>query len=236
LTGAATATVVLLPVIVTGQLRQAVDVYVGLTHTGPWVSLNAYNLWWLVNWFQSGSPTMTLKDTEPLLGPISYKHAALGLYALAIAGIVAAFARLRLSVDTISLGAAASVLTFFALAPEMHERYLILALPMLILAFDNRLHRWITAILSLTLFLNLYWVLRSAEGVPWTTLKLAATGLISVVNLAVLIWIAIELYQRSVKHSGSDRRTWLVGGTVLLAITALASVAILRWYLRGVRG
>jgi Gpi18-like mannosyltransferase len=236
LTGAATATILLIPVIAAGQLRQIVDVYVGLTHTEPWVSLNAYNLWWLVNWLQTGSPTMTLKDTETLLGPINYKHVALGLYALAVAGIAAAFARLRLSVESISLGAAASVVVFFALAPEMHERYLMPALPLLILAFDRRLHRWIFAILSLTLFLSLHWVLRSAEGVSWSTLKLAATGVLSVVNLAVLIWIGIELFQRSVKHFGSDRRAWLVGATLLLAVATVASFIVLRWYIREVRG
>lgn len=235
LTGAATATILLIPVIVTGQIRQTFDVYVGLTHAQPWVSLNAYNLWWLVNWLQSGSPTMTLKGGEPLLGPITYRHAALGLYALAIAGIVAAFARLRLAVETISLGAAASVLAFYAFAPGMHERYLLPALPLLILAFDSRLHRWIVAILSLTLFLNLHWVLRSAEGLPWSTLKLAATGFLSVVNLATLIWIGIELFQRSMKRSDSDRRAWWVGAAVLLAVMTLASFTILRWYIRDVR-
>jgi Gpi18-like mannosyltransferase len=235
LSGTATATILLIPVIVTGQFRQTIDVYVGLTHAEPWVSLNAYNLWWLVNWLQSGSPTMTLKGGESLLGPLTYKQAALGLYAFAVIGLVAAFARMRLSVETVSLGAAASVVAFFALAPEMHERYLLPALPLLILAFNSRLHRWIVAILSLTLFLNLQWTLRSAEGVPWSTSKLAATGVLSVVNLAVLTWIGIESFQRTMTRSGSQRRAWQVGATLLLAVTTLAGFAILRWYIRDVR-
>jgi dolichyl-phosphate-mannose-protein mannosyltransferase len=236
LTGAATATILLIPVIVAGQIRQTVDVYVGLTHAEPWISLNAYNLWWLVNWLQSGSPTITLKGGESLFGPITYKQAALGLYAIAVGGGVAAFARMRLSVETISLGASASVIAFFTLAPEMHERYLLPALPLLILAFDSRLHRWIVAILSLTLFLNLHWTLSSAEGVPWSTPKLAATGVLSAVNLAALAWIGVELFRRSVTCSGSQRRAWQVGATFLLAVTTLASFAILRWYVRDVRG
>ena len=236
LAGLLTAFVLLIPVIVTGQVSEIVDIYVGLTSAQPWVSNNAYNLWWLVNWLQSGSPTMTLEDGEPLLGPITYKHTALSLYALAVTGIVAALARARLTAETISLAAAASVIAFFTLAPEMHERYLFPALPILILAFNTRLHRWLLAILSLTLFFNLRWVLLSSEGVRWSVPQLAATGLLSVVNLAILSWIGVELFHRSTRATAIQRRAWLAGAGAVLSVVTLASVTILRWYIRDVRG
>lgn len=236
LTSVVTATILLLPVIVTGQVRQTMHIYAGLTHSQPWLSSNAFNVWWLVNWLQSGSPETRLKSHDLLLGPVDYKLVALCLYALAVVGIAAALTRARLTVETISLAAAASVLAFFALAPEMHERYLLPALPLLILGIDTRLNRWLLAILSLTVFLNLSWVLRAASGDPSSALQLAATGLLAFVNLAALIWIYVALYRRVVDRPACAHRANVVGASAVLAVAALAGVTILRWYFRDIRG
>ena len=233
--GAMTATVILLPLITAGQLRPVIDVYVGLTHTQPWVSNNAWNIWWLINWFQTGSPTMTLKDNQSLLGAITWKQIALTLYAFAVTALAVATYRARLTTKTISLAVAASVIAFFALAPEMHERYLLPAVPLLLLAFDNRLHRWLVAVVSLTLFFSLDWVLDSAEGTRWSTLKLASTGLLSVVNLGVLIAIGVVLVNRARGRPDRDRGVWIAGSTAMLLIVAFASLTVLRWYLNDVR-
>lgn len=235
LAGVATVAVLLVPVIVAGQLRAAVDVYVGLTSAQPWVANNAYNVWWLVNWFQTGSPTMTLEDSEALIGPISYKMAALVLFALAILGIVAALSRARLTSETISLAAAASVLSFFALAPEMHERYLIPAIPLLILAFEQPLQRWLVGVITVTVYLSLDWVLVSAEGVRWSVGKLATTSLLAVVNFAVLILVGVVLFHRAAHRATCDRRAWFVAAASSLLVAMFAGVTVLRWYLRDVR-
>jgi Gpi18-like mannosyltransferase len=235
LAGAATAAVLLVPVVVKGQVREVVAIYVGLSGSQPWVSDNAWNLWWLVNWLQSGNPNMTLKDWQPLLGPLRYKDVALGLYVLVALWISVALYRSRLTVETLSLSASALVLAFFALAPEMHERYLFPAIPLLILGFAARPQLVLYALLSLTLYLNLRWVYLAARDVPWSVAKLAATALFSFVNLAALAWFCAALYARTDAHLRNVRRAWLAATAAALAVGVLAGVVVLRWYVRDVR-
>jgi Gpi18-like mannosyltransferase len=233
LAGALVGVLVMLPVALTGELNQMLRVYVQSTGIHPFVSMNAYNVWWIVNWFVTGNPNMTLHDSSSLLGPISYKLTGLLLCGGALAAVLLTAARRPLTLSLIGLTSSASAIVFFALAPEMHERYLLPALPLLVLAFRDVQPRLLFALFSVTLFLNLDWVLRSSFGEHWSVLRLIGTGVLSVANTVGVAWTLLLLIPPEWSN-GRIRAGLITGGLAVLVVAGLALWTVSRWYVRDV--
>ncbi len=131
----ATAAVVLTPFAATGTVRDVLTRgYVNVVGQYPYRSFHAFNLWYMTD--DPGArddalpafllPIVT-QDT-PLDGGhwiafFTWRRLGLGLFALAVAGTLAAYSR-RSSPAARSLAAGVLALAFFLLPTQMHERYL----------------------------------------------------------------------------------------------------------------
>ncbi|MEX1172006.1 MAG: hypothetical protein WEG56_05265, partial [Chloroflexota bacterium] len=116
------------------------------------LSLRAWNAWWLVQEAAVGGSFIA--DDVAILGPLTLRHvgyAITGLLSLWIALTIVRDPRPR----TLILGVAASVLVFFALMTQMHERYAYAALIVLALLFGEMRLRWLWVALGIVFTLNL---------------------------------------------------------------------------------
>jgi hypothetical protein len=114
------------PLVLAGQGPGLAQSYAGSVERFPRTTVAAYNLWFLV--LLGGSD----RDTEPLIGSLSYRTA--GLILLGLAALLICLALLRRSDGpALAEAAAALALAFFCLPTQIHERYLFLALAFLAL-------------------------------------------------------------------------------------------------------
>jgi dolichyl-phosphate-mannose-protein mannosyltransferase len=133
----------------------------------PFLSANAFNLWWLASGGHGWQP-----DTRPFLGFLTPRH--LGLVMLGTAVMLAScrvyFDRSR---DSIILSAAFVCFSFYAVCTEMTERYVLVSLPLfLLIAPSARRFARIYVLLSVTAFINLYYVFPLLRISPWDALNL----------------------------------------------------------------
>ena len=129
------------------------------------ISLNAYNLWWFFSGGKGG-----IRDTGEVLGILNYRTIGLLLFALAYSFIIA-YLRKKQSGKSIYLASAAASFFFFMLPTEMAERYLLFALPPLLMIYlQDRRFRTLYFFLSATFFINLYLVFPFIPIWPWKAL------------------------------------------------------------------
>ena len=174
---------VTLPFISHGRLTKVANVYLQAPGHHPVggfdrreISLNAYNLWWLF----SGGKGDT-RDTGEVLGILNYRTIGLLLFALAYFLIIVYLRRNRTG-RSIYLASAAAAFFFFMLPTEMAERYLLFALPPLLMIYlKERRFRILYFFLSATFFINLYLVFPFIPIWPWKAL-----GPVSEVSAAAL--------------------------------------------------
>ena len=162
-----------------------------IAETMPVVSANAHNLWWLVT---RGKPDFVF-DTEPLLGPLTYRQAAAALTLLVMAyGLWRTNPRARDG----ELSGVAAFLAFgwFMVTTRAHENHDLFVLPLLVMATPRSRLCWaIFGLLTLTLLLNMALhdfgleALRASLLPPETWLRLQlANAALNVVIL--LVWAA----------------------------------------------
>jgi hypothetical protein len=123
------------------------------------LSLRAWNLWWLVQGMLGGGSFVG--DQAAILGPITFRHVG---YAMALIGELTVFAlayRAR-TPRALALGLAAGVLVAFCLLTTMHERYAYGALVFLPLAFPDR------RVLALTVAFGIAFTLNVLAAIPPT--------------------------------------------------------------------
>lgn len=98
----------------------------------PFTSVSAFNLWWLLG-------AQRLPYTAPYLGPLSPNILGWGLFFAALAVALAGVWRLR-SAGQLFFAAALIATAFFMLTPLQHERYLLPAVALMLLAaiYDRR--------------------------------------------------------------------------------------------------
>jgi hypothetical protein len=150
--GLAAAAPVLAPYALAGRLDDLLTLPGVVARAMPVVSGNAHNLWWLVVGVQGSSP-VTVADTAPLLGPLSYRAVAATLLVAFLALTTWLVASRRVG---LAEGAALWVLGWFALTTQAHENHWFIALPLLCLALPRRPGLLAAAgLLSLTGLLNL---------------------------------------------------------------------------------
>jgi hypothetical protein len=194
LVGAA-ATALLVPVILRSwpALVAVRDVYTHSSSYFPVLSMNAYDVWMAL--YGPGARDHT--DADVVLGPLTYRHVGLGIFAaIAIAAAVLGARRLRRATAlparawTLFAVPAVTVYAFYLFNTEMHERYVFLLMPLgipMIFAGPG-LRPYLAA--SALFFLNLLGVL------PWTSVDRAAfkefPSLPSVIGVCnVLVFLAM---------------------------------------------
>jgi Gpi18-like mannosyltransferase len=156
-----------IPFMLNDRMPELIRTLVTPVGTAPYLSLNAFNLWWLVSLGNGWR-----LDTVPIAGPVTPR-----LLGLALFGIAVGLALYRLyrdqSRDSILLSAAFISLAFFVVCTEMTERYVIAALPfVLLLAPSARTFVTLYGILAATAFVNLYAVFPLVQIAPWDALRL----------------------------------------------------------------
>ncbi|WP_062306242.1 glycosyltransferase 87 family protein [Alicyclobacillus sendaiensis] len=156
--------------------------YIGTTSEYPYLSMNAMNIWFDL---LDASPYISDRSTA-LLG-LSYKDVGLLLLTAACLAALAYLARSRRALPVRLLIAAGFVsFSFFMLATEMHERYVVLAVALMawLGALDKR-WRAVAAAVAFSAFWNL-WVVCfgavNAQQDAWMVyLNLAAYGAMEVI-------------------------------------------------------
>jgi hypothetical protein len=117
----------------------------------PFLSNNAHNLWWLVGWGYAWQ----IRDTEPFLGPLSYRLVAIGLLVLGWAFALWCAWRTRDELRTLEI-AAYTGLVLFMLMTVVHETHAYAVLPLLALVWwRERALRWLYLVLSTVFLVNL---------------------------------------------------------------------------------
>jgi hypothetical protein len=187
---------VCLPYLVYGTFGELFVLPRLIAETMPVASANAHNVWWIVT---GGKPDFVM-DTEPLLGPVTYRQAA-----AALALLVMGYGLWRTDPHGRDgeLSAMAAYLAFgwFLVTTRAHENHAFFALPLLLMATPRSGFAWaMYGALSLTLFLNMALhdfgleALRLSlfEPETWLRLQLANAGL----NVLLFLVWTVHLWPR----------------------------------------
>ncbi len=183
--GLAVAVVVWLPFIAAGgplnYLRNLAEYQNSIF---PYLSLNAWNPWWLLQIARAGG---FASDETAVLGPITLRHVGFlltGVVSVLVALIIARDARPR----TFILGLAASSLIWFGLLTQMHERYAYGALIFLLLLIPERRIQWLCLALGVVFTLNLW---SAAPPAPIFRVWLPYPGIHSMIGAVAMIAITV---------------------------------------------
>jgi hypothetical protein len=147
----AAALVLLLPFAAAGRLGPLVRSLFLQLDAMPYASVNAHNLWWLV---ERGTPWIPTR-TKILGGPLDYEGAGLLLLAVFYLATLLLFWRTE-SEKGLRLGVASAAFGFFMLATHMHENHLFAAIPLLLLVgIEDALVRRFVLVLSAVFLVNM---------------------------------------------------------------------------------
>lgn len=196
---AGVALAILSPFMAAGEPLSFAANYVRHSNIHPQVHNNAFNVWWIGREWSGNA----LPDSTPLLGDWSFKQAGLALlaaYTLLVLGRLWA----RFDRAGVPLAAAALAMSFFMLPTQMHTRYLLPALPLVLLASVSRPRLLVAyVVLSLTFFLNQVHLIFRSTGPPPALLDdrgpLYQIGLgtttmawLNVATFAVMTWMVFR--------------------------------------------
>lgn len=145
-----TAAVLALPFILTGHLGDLTGLPREMAATMPVASAFAHNVWWVV----TGGAEPLVYDQGALIGPVTYRHAALVLL-----GGVTLFALWQLARPTprpLAFLAAYQAFGWFCLTTRAHENHAFFVLPLLAMALPSvAAARPLFAGITLTVLLNM---------------------------------------------------------------------------------
>jgi len=169
-----------------------------------YLSVNAFNLWWLLK----GAPSFGLKDTAT--SGISARTLGLTFFAAFSAPALFYLWKKAKKIPEVLLVVSYFYLAFFVFLTQMHERYLYPAVALLaISAILNKKIFWVYLILTATLFLNCFAVLQSAfpqfNSIIYQNMGnlLAAdwTRAVAAVNIIVALYLALYFAYESLQSS-----------------------------------
>ncbi len=148
----------------------------------PYLSLNAWNIWWLMQIAAVGG---FAGDQVALIGPITLR--LIGFVFTALLSIVVAILIVRdPRPRTFILGLAASTLIWFGFLTQMHERYAYGALIFLLLLIPERRIQWLCLAFGVVFTLNLW---SAAPPAPVFRVWLPYPGLHSMVGAVAMLAI-----------------------------------------------
>jgi len=193
LAGASVCAIVTLPFVVSGHAGKLAGIYAGAGGVYPYLSVNAYNPWWIyIAAFGGGRSCLEFRDDAPIAGFVGAHHVGLVLFMAATAWIVWRSWLLGRGDATGFSSRAWRLLTlqwlaFFLLPTQIHERYLFPALismaPVVLL---ERRWRWVYGLLSLGVLLNLMLIAPATRTIFAISQTLSGRGI-----LAALAFTAI---------------------------------------------
>ncbi len=151
------------------------------------LSLHAWNPWSLLQEIAAGD--QFIPDDVPIVGPITFRVIGFLLTGLVSIVVMVAVVR-RPEPRTLVLATTASVLVFFCLMTQMHERYSYAALviPVLLLA-DVRI-RWWWVVLSVAVTLNLLAII---PPTPAIDALLSANGPLAIIGAVTITGLTFWL-------------------------------------------
>lgn len=192
---ATTVTALNLPFLATGQWLTLLHQTFGVVGRYPYLSMNAWNLWWLL-------PNHRILDTNTFAG-LPLVSWGMVFYLIAVVVIIKKgrpFSSWQRLWGTASL----LILAFFLLLTEMHERYafpfVVFALP---LVYENKTWGRLYVALTAILWFNLVWILRY-QGIITMPFDLT-TKFLAGLNLFLAVWLARTLFHLPV--SGNPPKT-----------------------------
>jgi Gpi18-like mannosyltransferase len=141
---------ILSPFIVHNRIRDFLTLPQQIAGVMPVASANAHNLWWIV----TNNPAPVVPDSDRVLGPLTYRQAALPLVLF-----VAVFTLWRLWTSrgtSVFLLAAYQAFGWFCFTTQAHENHAFFVLPLLVMATPVApAARVLLALISATLFANM---------------------------------------------------------------------------------
>lgn len=170
----------------------------------PYNSMNAFNLWWLLD----GSQAIHISDS--LGNFVTFKQLGLGLFAAFLVPVIWYLYKKAKTIPEYFLAASYIYLIFFVFPTQIHERYLFPAIALApFAAVKDKKIFWIYILLTITLFLNNYSVLNSAFPQFEALAKLNTyldlggswTKAVALVNLLIAIYLALYFIYESFKKS-----------------------------------
>jgi len=176
------------PLVLAGPLPGLLQSYDGSVGRFPRTTVAAYNLWFLA--LDGGSA----RDTEFVLGSISYRTAGIALFGLVVAIVCLALMR-RSDAPARAESAAVLALAFFALPTQIHERYLFLALAFLVLRIASApLVMLPYLLLVVTATLNILGTLSGFAPAVYNYMSASQLSLwLAAINLLVLAVLIVHL-------------------------------------------
>ena len=192
------------PLLLAGQGPGLLQAYIGSVGRFPQLTNRAYNLWYLVTLGAGGA------DTGQGLGPLSFR--LIGVILMGGAALLVCVALLQRSdAAARALGAAVLALAFFTLPTQIHERYLFLALALLVMsAAADRSVLGAFVIVMIAATLNILGALRGFSELAYAAivgspLPLVLAALNVLVLLALLGRLLVEC--RTKNQEPENRRT-----------------------------
>jgi hypothetical protein len=165
------------------------------------LSLRAWNLWWLVQSLFAGGGFVA--DDVAFLGPLTLRHVG-----FLLTGVLEVFVALAVLRDprprTLILGLAAATLVAFCFLTSMHERYAYGALVFLMLLIPEARVRWLGIAFGIVFTLNL---LAAVPPTPLIGELLPVDGLLGIVGSVAMIGICVAtlwLASTSRRSPGAD--------------------------------
>jgi len=214
--------ILLFPFLVTRTLHLILELYTGLAKQYPYITLNAFNLWWFFTDQAGPDFRAAPPDNVPWWSGMTPKTIGFGLLALVTLFVIVAVFLGRGERRAIWLGALALALAFFCLPTEIHERYGYPILPAALVAalLAGRRYWVLAVVLSLGHFLNLVFAASGGEGAPrsaWAWVVGFAqwpfTGrLIAVINLACLVGTVMHLGRLTIFRPPRAEATVITSG------------------------
>lgn len=130
-----TALIICLPFVLAGKFFQVAKIPFSLSKEYPFLSVNAFNFWWLY------VPFVSL-DSAKFLGLIPYFLVGFALFFFAYFFAIKNLLK-NPSTEMIYLTAAFLIFAFFMLPTRMHERYLYSLFPLMVLTLNKDKNLWL---------------------------------------------------------------------------------------------
>lgn len=164
----------------------------------PHITINAYNFWWLFNWTGMGKEWFYSPSDTKAYYFIVPKYFGLLIF-ISIYILLLIYIRQKdYRMKHICFASFFIYFASFMFLTRIHERYMFYCLPFLALLVNERRFLYTYIILSITFFLNLYFVYEQNYPTYFPLLyKVHALTIgISLVNLSVFIYMLAQLSKR----------------------------------------
>lgn len=180
LSGVITTFILTIPVIASGRLTQLIEVYTTAAGRYPYLTLNAYNIWWL-----GADPKnfSALTDSVEILPGVTAKLLGLVLFGLFYL-LTVYFLHRKATVNSFITSLCLVSMMFYLLPTQMHERYMYVFFGLFLLISQIPKKVWsIYFVLSGSIFVNLIYALNINSQTPITQFYPNLTYVLVVLNL-----------------------------------------------------